>query len=119
MSLKVGCDIISIGRFEQSAKNGGKEFLQRIFSASELANTPNIETLAGMFAAKEAVMKALGETVPLQAGDWKKIVITKKRNGRPEVQLPEWNDNIVSRDVSISHDQEYAMAVAVFMVTGN
>lgn len=117
MSLKVGCDIISIGRFEQSTKNGGQEFLHRIFSASELANSPKIETLAGMFAAKEAVIKALGEALKLKAGDWKKIVIMKKSHGRPEVQLHEFNDKILSRDISISHDKEYAMAVAVFILT--
>lgn len=112
MELKIGCDIVSIKRFEQSAKNSGKEFLNRIFSASELAREAKTETLAGMFAAKEAVAKALS----LKAGDWHKIEIVKNKDGRPEARLAEFVQEIVTHDLSISHDGEYAMAAAIFML---
>ena len=112
MKLKIGCDIVQITRFERSAGKGGKEFLDRVFSASELANAPAVATLAGMFAAKEAVMKAL----KMKAGDWHKIEIKKDENGRPEVKLLELDKRVMSRDMSISHDGEYAMAVAIFLV---
>lgn len=110
MDVKIGCDIVSVARFEQSAKEGGKEFLNKIFSSSELAFAERIETLAGMFAAKESVMKALG----LKAGDWQKIEIRKNSNGRPVVKILDSSKKILSQDISISHDGEYAMAVAIF-----
>lgn len=91
--------------------------MYKIFTQAELAGASKPENLAGIFAAKEAVIKALGKVLKLKAGDWKKIEIIKKRNGRPEVQLHEFNDKILSRDVSISHDKEYAMAVVVFILT--
>jgi phosphopantetheine--protein transferase-like protein len=72
----------------------------------------SLERLAGIFAAKEAVLKAL----ELKAGSWKKIEVRKTKEGRPEVRLIGLDKNIKSQDISISHDGQYAVAVAIFLV---
>lgn len=116
MNVKVGCDLVRIRRFKESMERGGEEFLNKVFTRAELASTSKPESLAGIFAAKEAVIKALGGALKLKAGDWKKIEIIKKTNGRPEVKLLEFNRKILSRDISISHDGEYAMAVTIILI---
>lgn len=116
MEIKIGCDIVRIKRFKESVRRGGEIFLNKIFSIRELAGNPLAEKLVGIFAAKEAVIKALGEELQLKAGDWKKIEITKKTNGKPEIKLLKFNREILSCDISISHDGDYAIAVAIFML---
>ncbi len=112
MTIKVGCDLVEIKKFKKSMERGGSKFLDKIFLPQELAVSEKIETLAGIFAAKEAVFKALGGKV----GDWHNLEIVKNKNGRPEIKMLESNDRIISQDISISHDGEYAMAVAVFLI---
>ena len=71
--------------------------------------------LAGRWAAKEAVMKALG----VKAGPWRDLVVTTGTGGAPEVLLRGgWHDaargrNIGGWQVSISHERGLAVAVAV------
>ena len=113
MIIKTGCDIVHIGRFQKSAENGNSYFLNKIFSSHELAASSNISTLAGFFTAKEAVLKAL-ELVP---GEWQKIEITKDVSGRPRITLNNSENNIISHDISISHDGDYVMAIAMFLIS--
>lgn len=112
MEIKIGCDLVDIKKFKKSAQRGKSKFLDKIFSSYELAGNPKIETLAGIFAAKEAVIKAL----KMKAGDWRKIEITKNQNGEPHLKIAEPPRKIASQDVSISHDGEYAVAMAVFLI---
>lgn len=132
MKVRVGCDIVNIKKFKKSVQRGRSKFLDKIFFSCELAGNPKIETLAGIFAAKEAVIKALAAEGPastrlgeageprhrreLKAGDWHKIEIMKNKNGRPCVKLAETPVKIISQDISISHNGEYAVAVAVFLL---
>lgn len=113
MIIKTGCDVVHIGRFQKSADGGGGHFLNNIFSSHELATTANTKSLAGIFAAKEAVLKAL----ELNPGDWKKVEIVKDVSGRPKALLRDSKGNISSHDISISHDGEYAFATAVFLIS--
>ena len=116
MIIKTGCDVVHIDRFQKSAENGGEHFLNNIFSTHELAAAANTNSLAGIFAAKEAVLKAL----ELNPGEWKKIEIVKNDSGRPEVilgaMLSDSKDKISSHDISVSHDGDYAFATAVFII---
>ena len=101
-----------ITKFQKTVQGTeGDTVLQKTFTAHELSSEPSIETLAGFFAAKEAVIKALD--VP--AGSWLDIEIVKGESGRPEVRLAEPSTDIDSSDLSISHNGEYAMATAVFL----
>lgn len=115
MNIKVGCDIVHIEKFKKSIERGGSAFLDNIFSPHELSNNPTPQTLAGLFAAKESVKKALEIT----SEDWKKIEIIKNENGKPLVKLIDIQKSVKSSDISISHDGDYAMATASFLVTND
>ncbi len=113
MIIRTGCDVVSVEKFKVSAKRGGAVFLDNIFSKQELDGA-SMESLAGIFAAKESIVKACG----FGAGDWRKIEITKNTNGRPEVNIL-GSQNFLSKDVSISHDGDYAFATATFLIQIN
>ena len=113
MTIKTGCDIVYVSRFQKSAESGNKLFLNKVFSLHELSTSSSIYTLAGFFAAKEAVIKAL----ELGPGEWQKIEITKDHSGRPRASLNNIAANIINHDISISHDGDYAMAVAIFLIS--
>ena len=63
--FKIGIDIVEISRIEKSVQRDS--FLKRVFTENEIANAENAQSLAGIFAAKEAYFKALGTgiTFPL------------------------------------------------------
>ncbi|MEI7579243.1 MAG: holo-ACP synthase [bacterium] len=111
MQIKSGTDIVSIERFEEAIARTGTKFLEQIFNESEL-NISKHETLAGMFAAKEAVRKALDD-YPFQ---WHDLLIQKKHNGKPEVSFIIPIKQIISQDISISHDGGLAIAIAIFLI---
>jgi holo-[acyl-carrier protein] synthase len=102
----VGIDIVKIKRIEEMAKNYGEKFLERVYSQEELAYSMSFkkpfERLAGKFAAKEAIMKASGTKIPLN-----KIEILNSKSGKPYT-------NINNIKISISHEQEYAIAIAIY-----
>ncbi|MCH7568309.1 MAG: holo-ACP synthase [Nanoarchaeota archaeon] len=104
MEVKVGCDIVEIKRFIKIEE----ETLNKIFHKTELKN-PNPETLAGLFAAKESCKKVFNNL------SWHDIEIKKKRNGKPDLIL-KTEKNIISHDLSISHDRDYAIATVVFLI---
>lgn len=107
MKTKVGCDIVFLKKFQESLTQGGDSFLQKVFSAHELHQNKSTESLAGIFAAKEAVMKAFD----MEAGSWQKIEISKSETGRPVLKVE--GMDLKRSDVSISHDGEYVVAVTV------
>ncbi len=86
MKIVTGVDLVYIPRFKKSLKNGGENFLRRVYLDTELKNC-EIQHLAGIFAAKEAVIKALS----MKPGSWHDIQISHKKNGNPQVQLPTSN----------------------------
>ncbi len=112
MQIKVGCDIVRKERFLEVTKQAG--VLSKIFTKHELTQAKSLENLIGVFAAKEAVLKALG----LKAGDWHLIEIIKQDNGKPVIKLANYSQykSIISQDISISHDGDYVFAVACFLI---
>lgn len=108
MEIKSGIDIVSISRFQKSLKNAGPSFLQRVFLSQELVDH-NITNLASVFAAKEAVMKALS----LSTDSWHKIKVSRKRDGAPLVEVLNHEVTIESSSLSISHDGDYVIACFV------
>lgn len=121
MDIKIGCDILQIKKFQDAFEKHPEKFRRDIFSVSELKNS-DPEHLAGLFAAKEAILKALD----IKPGHWKLIEIKKLPSGKPFVVLsPKISKKdiiiidvrrIVSSDISISHHGEYVIAVAVFLI---
>lgn len=111
--VRVGTDIVSIKKFERSLQRSRWKFERDVFVEGEITDTATAEHLAGIFAAKEAVAKALG----LPAGSWQKIHIQYAESGRPRIALaPRLKVTYTSCDLSISHDGDYAIAVAMFLI---
>ncbi len=117
--IKVGSDLVRVDRIEKLITQ--EKFVQKIFSEQEIAYLKSrkmrAETAAGIFAGKEAVSKVFGTGV---AGfGWKEIEITPNEKGSPVVKLHGRADQIAKTlridqvSVSITHVEEYAMAIAV------
>lgn len=109
-NIRVGTDIVDIEDFKKSLKNGGRIFLRKLFTSQERKNLDPVH-LAGLFAAKEAVLKALS----LKLGRWLEIEILNEESGRPKVTLPK-NIKLTSLDLSISHTDTFAVAVFVALI---
>jgi phosphopantetheine--protein transferase-like protein len=105
MNIACGIDLIYLPRFKKSLKNGGENFLRRIYHEQELIKTDTAH-LAGIFAAKEAVIKALS----LPTNSWHDILISYQSNGAPKVQLSNVKSQLSSVALSISHDGNYVIA---------
>lgn len=109
MKARMGTDIVYIPRFERAMKRNTERFLDKLFLAQELEYSINPEHLAGIFAAKEAVIKALS----LPAGSWHKIYIRKTKDNHPFVEIVDDFFKGESMDLSISHDKDYAIATFI------
>lgn len=116
--LAVGIDIIEVVRIENSLERLGQRFLDRIFTAQEQNYCDGkSERLAGRFAVKEAVGKALG----IGIGDvrWREIEIVNDQLGRPELVLHGDAKSLADRlgyhtwSISMSHSEANAVGMAV------
>ena len=116
MILGTGVDITEVQRLRQAVSRWGDGFLRRVFTDEEIeaaqGRLNRYQHLAGRFAAKEAVFKALGE----KELSWKDLQILNDASGRPYCVLI--NETIRQRNkkieihISISHVKNYAVASA-------
>lgn len=85
----VGIDVVEVERLRAAMARWGDRLLRRLFTEGELARAHTPQTrpvrLAARFAAKEAVMKALG--VGQMAVGWREIEIDSDQDGKPHVRL--------------------------------
>lgn len=113
MIVGMGVDIIEVRRLRQAIDKWGNEFLKRIFTDEELKKAKTrsslYQHLAGRFAAKEAVFKALGD----QGLNWKDVQILNDEEGKPHCLILNGRAKKVSVHISISHVKNYAVANAV------
>jgi holo-[acyl-carrier protein] synthase len=113
MIVGIGVDITEVKRLRQAIEKWGGIFLNRIFTKKELDNAKTrgalYQHLAGRFAAKEAIFKALGDADL----NWKDVQILNDKTGRPNCKI--LNDKWKKIDVyiSISHVKNYAVANAI------
>ena len=114
----VGVDIIEIQRVGATLARFGERFLTRVYSDVEAAFCRGrVSELAARFAAKEAVMKALGTGA--RGVTWREIEVLPNRRGKPLVYLYGRARERAERiglsgiDVSMSHSREYAVAFVV------
>jgi len=105
---EVGTDIIEINRFRKKTIEQNKTFYESIFSKSELKHcqkyTDPYPHFAGLFAAKEAVIKSLK---PLAMRD---IEVFWNDEGKPLIKIQNKQTNNIK--ISISHSKNIAIAVA-------
>lgn len=116
--LATGVDMIEITRIERGLARHGERFLQRFFTAQEIAYcNGRLPCLAGRFAVKEAVGKALGTGI----GDirWVDVEVVCDGRGRPELVLHEAAKTLAAQQglhqwaISLSHTDTHAIALAV------
>lgn len=107
---RIGCDIVSLKKFSKKVERSGEAFLRKIFLPSELKHR-DLQHLAGIFAAKEAILKAAARSHDLRVGDWHEIEICSSPSKRPFVRLRQ--KRIHALDISISHDGDYVFAVVI------
>lgn len=116
--LAVGVDIIEIERVRRVLARYDRRFLTRVYTAEEAAFCRGrVAELAARFAAKEAVMKALGTGARGVA--WREIEVLPDGRGKPLVYLyggalrRAQELGLAALDVSLSHSKEYALAMVV------
>lgn len=106
----IGIDIVDIKRIKKIYDKFGRTFLEKIFNEEEITYIENknfnIETIAGLFSAKEAVSKSL--KTGISKISFKDIKIYHNNNAPYAVV----NNKVF--DLSISHEREYAVAVSIF-----
>jgi len=119
-ALATGVDLVEIDRLREVVERYGDRFLQRIFTVQELEEAgENFATLAGRFAAKEAVSKALGTGIGVVS--WQEIEVVRGSQRQPVLRL--YGAAAVLADqrelnqwsISLSHSGEYAIALVVAM----
>lgn len=111
MIIGSGIDIIEIKRLRAAIKKWGDSFLNRVFTEEEIQYAKKrrfpYQHLAARFAAKEAVLKAIGDNGGM---NWHDIKIFNDKNGKPVCTVKNSKLNIL---ISISHTKDYAVASAI------
>lgn len=116
----LGNDIIEIDRMRQSIDRHGLHFLNRLFTQREqdycYKFKDPVPHFAGRFAAKEAIVKALGTGFGAQVS-WHDIEILNDDLGKPIVTIKDSLQRRFNQPnilVSISHSSTHATAVALW-----
>ena len=123
MVLGLGTDLIETRRVEESIDRYGERFLERIFTAGEIAyclrkRKNAVESFAARFAAKEAGAKALGTGIS-RGVSWKEFEVRREGGGRPTLHLSGRAAELAEAmgvrriQLSLTHSRELAMAVVV------
>lgn len=111
----IGVDIVSIERMKHFKERFGDKALTKFLSSDEIALVKSDATLAGFFAAKEAISKALGLGISQTCGFFD-IKLYKDAKNAPYFTLSRHlieTFAITDTSLSITHDNGFAIAVAV------
>lgn len=120
MIVGVGCDIIEIERIARAIKS--ESFIRRVFTVEEAAYCQRrgqqaAASFAARFAAKEAVLKALG--TGLREGSLQEIAVDNDGLGKPLVQLSGHFAMLAKQlgvkniQISLSHSRDFAVAYVI------
>jgi holo-[acyl-carrier protein] synthase len=116
--LHTGIDLVEIARLSQIKPEIRQRFLERVFTPRELEQAGGSDaSLAGRFAVKEAVAKALGTGIGVLG--WRQIEVERGPQGNPvlhlygNAQVEAEKQGLTIWSISISHTRTYAVAVAV------
>lgn len=120
MIYGIGIDIIKIERMRVAVERWGSRFLKRVFTENEIAYAYSKKdpypSLSVRFAAKEALIKAIGSEIPVSLTD---IEVMNYGSGRPFIKV---NGNLGAffdrkslrtAHLSLSHEREYGVACVV------
>lgn len=124
MVVGVGVDLIEVARIQRALEDPriGGRFRARVYTEKEIQycerRRHSYESYAGRFAAKEAVMKALGVGWGAKAA-WLDIEVVRPPGGRPEVHLHRKASTYAQKlgikrwSLAITHTQHYAVAYVI------
>jgi holo-[acyl-carrier protein] synthase len=122
MVLGLGTDLIETRRVQESIDRFGERFLERIFTAGEIAYCTRkknaAESFAARFAAKEAGAKALGTGIS-HGVTWKEFEVKREASGKPSLHMNGRAAELAGAlgvkkvQLSLTHSRELAMAVVV------
>lgn len=115
--IRVGTDLVSVARIREALDRFGDRFVDRYLLPEE-SSGKSAESLAGYWAAKEAVAKALGCGIGAELG-FHDIRLHRSPKGAPSFSLSEAarrRFEIRDSSLSISHDAGFALAVAVVVL---
>lgn len=111
----IGIDLIEIKRIEKLIQKHQNKFLERTFTLQEIAYCQKkampAQHYAARFAAKEALIKAVGKPLVL-----KEIEVKRPLGKAPQISLSGEAEKVVATKkilLSISHDHEYAIAQVI------
>ncbi len=116
-----GVDIIEVKRIKNAIEKYGRSFLRKVFTDRELKKAKQYNSfyqhLAGRFAAKESVFKALSK----ERLTFKDVEVLNDTNGKPYCSLltSKHNKSLdmakLNIHISISHIKKYAVASAIIV----
>lgn len=122
MVIGCGIDLVKIERIEKIIIRWGDNFIFKIFTPlereyCEKKKDNKFQSYAGKFAAKEALLKAVG--LGLRQANWREIEIKNDELGQPIIDTSGKLKNIAAIKgvskyfISISHTKEYAIAQVI------
>jgi holo-[acyl-carrier protein] synthase len=122
MLLSTGVDLVEVERIQKALEDSriGMRFRDRVFTAKEIQycekkRRGRYESYAGRFAAKEAVMKALGSGWGSKVC-WLDIEVVRLRSGKPEILLHDKTARLAEQlgirrwSLSITHTGQHGLA---------
>ena len=118
MIVGVGVDVVDLARFERALSRTPK-LKSRLFADAELVSGERVlalRSLAGRFAAKEALIKALGESAGIR---WHHMQVVSDGHGNPSFRLSDAaaqvaaDRGVTAVHLSMSHDAGVAVAYVV------
>ena len=120
MIYGIGIDLVKIDRIKEVVEKWGRRFLERVFTEDEIAycyekKEPYL-SLAVRFAAKEALIKAIGSACPVSLTE---IEIVDVEAGKPFLRINRrlesfFEERLIKRaHLSLSHEHEYGIACVV------
>ncbi|BCD68262.1 holo-ACP synthase [Nitratiruptor sp. YY09-18] len=115
--MYIGIDLIKIERIEKMRERFGHKGLQRFMLPSEIETFKRSESIAGVWAAKEAIAKALGCGIGKDLA-FHDILLSKDERGAPKAILLNNKDQVFGIKkiaLSISHDGEYAVCAVLIV----
>jgi len=125
MIISAGVDLVEVERIQQALEDSriGRRFRERVFTGKEILycekkRRGKYESYAGRFAAKEAVMKALGRGWGSKVR-WLDIEVGRARSGKPEIVLHDKTAQLAEQlgirrwALSITHTKEHGLAYVI------
>ena len=125
MAIFCGTDIVSVERIKNSINELGDTFLKRIYTDEEISycesrRMSKFQSYAARFAAKEAAYKALSPETA-EGVTWHDVEVIRNENGKPVIVFHGRLEEVAKEkgitnetvDISLSHDDSFAIATIV------